>query len=100
MPRDVTLIVRAVDGGLLSATTRVNVKIVNVNEPPRIVNLPREVTVSEGAAAEVGTVIYRVVAEDPDGDDVVLRMRVTEGRGNPFGFDPKGECSCCASSFI
>ena len=88
MPRSVTLIVKAADRKLLSATTRVNVNIVNRNEPPRIVNLPREVTVSEGAAT--GRVIYRVVTEDPENDDVILRMSVTEGSGKYFGFNNTG----------
>ena len=91
MPRSVTLIVKAVDRKLLSAMTRVNVNIVNRNEPPVIVNLPREVTVSEDAP--IGTVIYRVVAEDSDGDDVILRMSVTEGSGRNFGFNQTGESS-------
>ena len=89
MPRSVTLIVKAVDRKLLFATARVNVNIVNRNEPPRIVNLPREVTVSEGSAT--GRVIYRVVTEDPEDDDVILRMSVTEGSGKHFGFNNTGE---------
>ncbi|XP_070209669.1 cadherin EGF LAG seven-pass G-type receptor 3-like [Littorina saxatilis] len=85
MTSDVILIVKAVDSGLLSATAEVNVKIVYKNERPRILNLPREITVPEDLKGD--RIVYRVVGEDPDDDDVTLRMSVMDGDGRLFSFN-------------
>ncbi|XP_076456695.1 protocadherin-11 Y-linked-like [Babylonia areolata] len=84
-PGEVTLKVMVTDSGQLSSTTEVHVAFVNKNQRPRLVNLPREITVPEDMNS--GGVIYRVIAEDPDGDDVVVRMSASDGNGKIFLFN-------------
>ncbi|XP_060803722.1 cadherin-23 [Amyelois transitella] len=72
-----TLTVVALDGGIgdqqLSAAVLVNITIVDVNNKPPVLVEPGTVTVKENT--EVGTVIYRAEAYDPD-DQPVLRYSI------------------------
>ena len=79
----------AVDSGRLSSTALVKVIFVHNNQPPTITNLPGEITLPEDTAS--GAVVYRVTAEDADGDDVTIRMTVMEGGGRVFTFNKTGK---------
>ncbi|XP_053612756.1 cadherin-23 [Plodia interpunctella] len=72
-----TLTVVAIDGGIgdqqLSAAVLVNITIVDVNNKPPVLIEPGTVAVKENT--EVGTIIYRAEAYDPD-EQPVLRYSI------------------------
>ncbi|XP_068632323.1 cadherin-23 [Battus philenor] len=72
-----TLTVVAIDGGIgdqqLSAAVTVNITIVDVNNKPPVLYEPGTVRVLENT--QVGSVIYRAQAHDPD-DQPVLRYSI------------------------
>ncbi|XP_073949712.1 cadherin 88C [Choristoneura fumiferana] len=72
-----TLTVVALDGGIgdqqLSAAVLVNVTIVDVNNKPPVFVEPGTITLKENT--QVGTLIYRAQAHDPD-DQPVLRYAI------------------------
>ncbi|CAG4973752.1 unnamed protein product [Parnassius apollo] len=72
-----TLTVVAIDGGIgeqqLSAAVLVNITIVDVNNKPPILYEPGTISVMENT--QVGTIIYRAQAHDPD-DQPVLRYSI------------------------
>ncbi|XP_050665095.1 cadherin-23 [Leptidea sinapis] len=84
-----TLTVVALDGGIgeqqLSAAVLVNITIVDVNNKPPVLMEPGTVHVIENT--QVGSVIYRVSAYDPD-DQPVLRYAID--RASSFARDEDG----------
>jgi hypothetical protein len=86
-PSVVTLDIRATDGGGLGDTTRLQITITNVNQPPHVMNLPQQVTFPEDT--EPGSALYTILVEDPDTDDPMNYFTTFEpSSGSPaFLFD-------------
>ncbi|CAG9785729.1 unnamed protein product [Diatraea saccharalis] len=84
-----TLTVVALDGGIgehqLSAAVLVNITIVDVNNKPPLLHEPGTIAVRENT--EVGTLIYRAQAYDPDEQPV---LRYTLDRTNSLARDEDG----------
>lgn len=71
----------------LSDTGVLTVDVIDVNEPPVILNLPATVTVQDGT--EGGQVIFTVLTFDPDGHSVNYSLQSTPPAG-PFSIDSQG----------
>lgn len=89
MPAHLTLIIKVVDSGFLSATAEVMVTILNRNEPPVITNLPRNISVAEDIL--LGSFIYRVHAIDPEKDNLFFQATFLQGNERLFKFNNTGE---------
>ena len=85
MPSNVLLDVIATDSGLLSVHVVVSIEILDKNEAPYFLNLPREIMVIENS--EPGSVIYCILTEDPERHHVILRAIPDEGDWRALGFN-------------
>ena len=78
------------DTGSLSHTSYLNVTIVDVNEPPVILNLPNltaAATIPEDVIGQLS--LYEVISSDPDGD--VLTYTLTIIPDGPFSISTMGK---------
>ena len=73
--------VKAEDTGSLSATATLTIAIVDVNEAPSLINLPTLSPIDVNEDVTVSTVIYTVIATDPDNDVLTFSMSSSPSDG-------------------